>query len=273
MIRRMVTAVPLAVLAGWLIIQKREWLFILVLLAVVEIALREFFAIGRNAGLRSLTWLGYGGAMALCLAQAAEIHHTAHTVAITLGLLAFVIFVAALISWPDPKGYLAGVATTLLGIVYVAFALSLLIPLRFSDPATGRMLTLLLFLATWGNDIFAYAVGRWIGRTFLYPRISPRKTFEGSIAGLTGAVLVGWLFGRYYWKAVSLALVVILSLVIAVSSQAGDVVESAMKREANMKDSSTLLPGHGGMLDRIDSLLFATPVLWLVWELRGVWRP
>jgi phosphatidate cytidylyltransferase len=120
-----------------------------------------------------------------------------------------------------------------------------------------------LFVVIWAGDICAYLVGRSVGRIPLFPRISPRKTWEGSLAGLGGSLLASWAFAHWFWKPDNMKIVILLAAWIAVAGQVGDLVESAIKRGAHQKDSGALLPGHGGFLDRIDSLLFAAPALWL----------
>ena len=127
----------------------------------------------------------------------------------------------------------------------------------------GSRFLLLLFLVIWAGDICAYLVGRPLGRTPFFARISPRKTWEGALAGLAGSLLAAWAFAHWFWKTADVKTVMLLAAWIAVAGQVGDLVESAIKRGANQKDSGTLLPGHGGFLDRIDSLLFAAPALWL----------
>ena len=122
---------------------------------------------------------------------------------------------------------------------------------------------LLLFLVIWADDTFAYLVGRTIGRKMLFPSISPKKTLEGSVAGFVGSLLVAWGFARLFWQTASLKTVILLAGLVALFGQIGDLAESAMKRGANLKDSGSVLPGHGGLLDRVDSLLFGAPVLWL----------
>lgn len=106
----------------------------------------------------------------------------------------------------------------------------------------------------------------------LFPSISPKKTLEGSVAGLGGSLLIAWVFTSLVWQTASLKKVMLLAGIVAVFGQIGDLAESAMKRGASVKDSGSVLPGHGGLLDRVDSLLFGAPVLWLslvIWEL---WR-
>jgi phosphatidate cytidylyltransferase len=127
----------------------------------------------------------------------------------------------------------------------------------------GSILALFLFLVIWAGDICAYLIGRPFGRTPFFARISPRKTWEGALAGLAGSLLAAWACAHWFLARANPRTVILLAVWIAVAGQAGDLVESAIKRGANQKDSGTLLPGHGGFLDRIDSLLFGVPALWL----------
>jgi phosphatidate cytidylyltransferase len=272
MMRRILTGLPLALVVVCLIVQGREWLFTLAVLATVMISLQEYFHISREAGLSGWPRMGYVGAGLLCLGQVAALHSQAFSESALLLLLVLAIPVAGLARVSDMKKYSSGLASTLLGVLYVGFAFSWIIPLRFTDPATGKRLTILLFLVVWAGDIFAYAVGRMIGRTPLAKTISPKKTVEGAIAGLAGGVLVAWCFSHWFWQTGDQKTVMLIGGVVALAGQAGDLVESALKRAANLKDSGTVLPGHGGLLDRIDSLLFAAPALWLVWHLKDFWH-
>jgi phosphatidate cytidylyltransferase len=143
------------------------------------------------------------------------------------------------------------ISTSLGGIVYccVLFGFLVLLP---------RNAILHLFVIIWAGDSAAYYGGRAFGAHKLAPAISPNKTVEGAVAGLVGSVILGsvfaaWLSLRVPWQPVVIALA-------GIAGQLGDLVESALKRSAGVKDSSTLLPGHGGILDRLDSLLFAAPV-------------
>jgi len=164
---------------------------------------------------------------------------------------------------------------------YVALPLGLLVQLR--EQWSGAFLLLYLLLLVWAGDIFAYFVGRSLGRHLMSPRISPKKTWEGALASLLASLVVGMLLYNYALPISSALLnahlierrdgffalqkpplwpTLLLSAAINIAAQLGDLVESLIKRGAGVKDSGTILPGHGGMLDRIDALLFAAPVLW-----------
>ncbi|HVB29745.1 MAG TPA: phosphatidate cytidylyltransferase [Terriglobia bacterium] len=270
--RRILTGLPLALAVVYLIVQGREWLFVLAVLATVEISLHEYFHISRQAGLGGWPWMGYGAAGLLCLGQVADLHGMALSESALLLLMVLAIPVAGLAAVSDLKNYASALASTMLGVLYVGFAFSWIIPLRFADPEAGWRLTLLLFAVIWVEDIVAFAVGRLAGRIPLAKSISPRKTVEGAVAGLAGALLVAWGFSHWFWQTGDPKTVILIGGLVAVAGQAGDLVESALKRAANLKDSGTILPGHGGLLDRVDSLLLAAPVLWWVWNLKDFWH-
>jgi phosphatidate cytidylyltransferase len=128
----------------------------------------------------------------------------------------------------------------------------------------GRSWTLLLLLVTFASDTAAYAVGRSLGKHRLAPRISPGKTVEGALAGLLGAAVAGGLLAALLHLPLPLAVALAAGAVLSVAAQAGDLAESALKRSLKLKDAGMLVPGHGGLLDRLDSLLFAGAVLYYV---------
>ena len=264
---RVLTALVLGPLALLIVGWAPEWLFLLVLLAVVERAMFEYNRLVLHAGFHTIPGAGYVSAGALCLAQMAEIQWPAtRGIAFLLTLVSalLVTLVIGLISSPEPRHYLSAVTSTVFGIIYVGGTLCWLVPLRFAKPVEGRNLILLLLLVSATEDVFAYLVGRGIGRTPLIPAISPKKTVEGSIGGLVGSVAVGWAFAHWFWKTEPLKTAILYSVIVAVAGPLGDLVESAMKRASDVKDSGTLLPGHGGLLDRIDSLMLSAPALWAV---------
>jgi phosphatidate cytidylyltransferase len=269
MIIRIITALvlfpPVIYLIGW----APEWLFLLALVATVELGLYEYFQISRQAGLAGIPAVGYAAGALICLAQVVELRRPGALLIVVLLLL--LLAALALLWASDLQQYLGALAATVFGVLYVALALSCVVPLRFSDPATGRGPIFLLFLAIWAGDIVAYLVGRSVGRRPLWPRISPKKTVEGAIAGFAGSLLAAWVYAHYFWQTADSKTVILLASLVAVAGQVGDLVESAMKRGANLKDSGTILPGHGGLLDRIDSLLFGAPALWLALALKDFW--
>ena len=272
---------PVIYLIGW----SPKWLLLAAVIAVVELCLYEFFQLCRHADFKPLSMLGYLAGASVCAVRAVETGESALYCLLLLIAFVLIALTVALVTSRDLKTYLGTVATTLFGVVYIALGLSCLIPLRFSrlshgvlraagtpDAAGGRNLLLLLFLVIWADDTFAYLVGRTIGRNMLFPSISPKKTLEGSVAGLGGSLLVAWGFTILVWQTASLKKVMLLVVLVALFGQIGDLAESAMKRGASVKDSGSVLPGHGGLLDRVDSLLFGAPVLWLSLVVMDIWR-
>lgn len=267
---RVITALPLALLVAALLWWGPDWLFLLVLLAVVEISLFEYFQLSRAAGFGGVPAVGYLAGGALCLAQMAAPSKVAELDLALLLATVFLAVVAALFQGTSLKEYFGSAASTVFGVLYLGFTLSWLVPLRFSQSFEGRELTLFLFLVIWAGDAFALLVGRSVGRHRLVPRISPGKTVEGALGGFAGSLLVGWTCKVWFWQTAELKTVMLLAAIAAVAGQLGDLVESALKRSANLKDSGGLLPGHGGLLDRIDSLVFSAPALWLAMAFQGL---
>jgi phosphatidate cytidylyltransferase len=258
---------PVIYLIGW----SPYWLFLAAVLATAERSLYEYFLICRNAGVKSFPALGYAGAACVCLAQTAALFLPVNPTLAVLGLFLLLSLSLGLRWTVDLEDYLQAVSSTIFGILYVGFTLSCLMPLRFSDPARGQKLIFLLFLVIWAGDICAFFVGRSLGRHLLFPRVSPKKTVEGAVGGLAGSLLIAWAFAHWFWQTGDLKTVILLAALIAMAGQAGDFAESAMKRGAGMKDSAAILPGHGGLLDRIDAVLFGVPTLWLALLIKDSW--
>jgi phosphatidate cytidylyltransferase len=184
------------------------------------------------------------------------------------------------------SGYPAA-AAAVFAFTYIALPMGMLVQLR--QQWAGAFYLLYLLLVVWAGDIFAYFVGKSMGRHLMSPRISPKKTWEGAAASLVASLGVGWLLFHYALPLSSALLrarlierrdglfgleqpamgpVMMLTIALNVAAQLGDLVESLIKRGAGVKDSGAILPGHGGMLDRIDALLFAAPLLWFY----AAWR-
>lgn len=251
--KRVITAiwgVPLVLLAVWFD-EPLPWFAILMavwgLLATVE-----FQRITGVAGTRPLAVFGLAWTLLFIINP-----YLPEGLALPLLLTSAVVLSLALMLFlPKKEGLFAGWAWALSGILYIGWLLGLLVALRLE---AGRGWVYLALLATFGSDTAAYFIGRALGRHKLAPRISPGKTWEGAVGGLLGAVIVSLLFTLHtpvqlaigYWEAA------LLGLLISIFGQVGDLAESMLKRSGGIKESGSLLPGHGGMLDRLDSVLFA----------------
>ena len=158
---------------------------------------------------------------------------------------------------------LPGVAISSAALLFVALPFSYIVRI-YEIEHMGRELVLFTLALVWAGDIFAYFVGQALGRLPMAPALSPKKTWEGAFANVLGSLAVAIFFAK--WMQVDAAALLITAALANIAGQAGDLIESAYKRGAVVKDSSSLLPGHGGTLDRIDSLILASPVVWVVFQ-------
>ncbi|MHB1665253.1 MAG: phosphatidate cytidylyltransferase [bacterium] len=162
----------------------------------------------------------------------------------------------------------------LFSIIYAGFFLSFIVKI-FNLPQ-GKLLLLLLFIIIWASDIFAYYGGRHFGKHFLHPSLSPKKTVEGAICGFAGAISAALIFkilaGNNFEQA-NIFLYILIAGITAIVGMTGDLAESLIKRIAGKKDSGRIIPGHGGILDRIDSLILAAPVFYYMFFYLNLIRP
>ncbi len=229
--------------------------------AIALAALWEFYRLAEKTGLPVAKTVGLAGGLAALSLPMLRDAPSAATIGIALLLLAGIASLAPLFAGVEPASALAGASGTVFGVLSVALPATALGYLRLISPRA----VLFLFLIVWGCDSFAYYIGKNFGRRKLAPRVSPNKTWEGTFGGLVGGTLIG-AAGGTWWLVPELGPVAGAAAGALASSagQLGDLVESLWKRGAGVKDSGTFLPGHGGFYDRIDSLLFAGPVLLLV---------
>ena len=274
--KRILTAIVFAAVVFALIFFGQLWMITLFAAIIAELAAYEYLklaAVGaetHGAKLRiPLWWMTLGTALAFVVtlpnfpveAQLPVLS------ALTLALFAWNGFRSPLIQ------VLPDTAQGLFGLIYIAYPLTL-VPLIWKKE-DGTALVVFLMVCVWAGDIAALYVGRAFGKHKLAPRLSPGKTWEGSAASIAGSVVAAFLviyIGDVLTSHGNLVLhtsepmweSLLLAAVLNIAAQLGDLLESAIKRGAGVKDSGTMLPGHGGMLDRIDALLLAAPVLWFV---------
>jgi phosphatidate cytidylyltransferase len=289
LLKRILTALVLIPIVLLLVLWAPVPLVALVTALVALLAVQEFLKLAEAYGIRPFRWPTYlfVAAFFLFLAlnpgNAKPLLSTAifiYTVGFTAAIAPFV-FLTIGMRQLNLSAALPAAMVSVFAFCYVALPLGLLVQLR--EQWSGAFLLLYLLLLVWAGDIFAYFVGKSLGRHLMSPRISPKKTWEGALASLLASLVVGMLLYNYALP-ISTALLnahliqvrdgffalqkpplwptLLLSAAINIAAQLGDLVESLIKRGADVKDSGTILPGHGGMLDRIDALLFAAPVLW-----------
>jgi phosphatidate cytidylyltransferase len=256
------------------------------LLAVVcALGAWEFYRIARAAGANPLSDAGIALAGLVPLAIHAS-YLGVLTVSPAIAALVVLLLLGASIWLRGVEGRpIAAVATTLLGVVYTAGMLGFGYAIRYHDTvrgyddvasihlgmhiAPGGVLLVFPLVVTWASDIGAYFVGRTIGGRKLIPSVSPGKTVAGAVGGLVTSMLVAWAYA--HWVLVPVAQLgftpwgaLLFGTLISAAAQVGDLFESLIKRESGMKDSSHIIPGHGGILDRFDSLIFVLPVAYLL---------
>ncbi len=295
LLKRIATAVVLIPIVLLLVLRAPFPVLAVVAAIIALLAAQELLKLSEGYGTRPLLWPTYifVGVFFLLLALSPGDGKPLLSTAIFIysagfaAVLAPFIFLAIAMRRDDLHQAFPAALVSAFAFAYIALPLGMLVQVR--QQWSGAFLLLYLLLVVWAGDIFAYLVGRPLGRHFMSPRISPRKTWEGALASLVASLVVGVLIYRYalpitsaLWNAhlmekqdglfalekPHLWPILLLSTLINLAAQLGDLVESLIKRGAGVKDSGTLLPGHGGMLDRIDALLFAAPVLWYYAALR-----
>ncbi|MFZ0733609.1 MAG: phosphatidate cytidylyltransferase [Candidatus Sulfotelmatobacter sp.] len=289
MLKRIVTAVVLIPIVLVLILRAPVSVLAIVAGIVALLTIHEFLKLTESYGVRPLRLLTYIFCaiffllLALNFGNDKPLLSTAifvYTLGLAAAIAPFIFLTRAMKNVELSTGYPAA-AASVFAFTYIALPMGMLVQLR--QQWAGAFYLLYLLLVVWAGDIFAYFVGKSIGRHLMAPRISPKKTWEGATASLAASVAVGWAMFHYALPLSSALLraglierrdglfgleqpamgpVIVLTIVLNVAAQLGDLVESLIKRGAGVKDSGSILPGHGGMLDRIDALLFAAPVLW-----------
>ncbi len=183
------------------------------------------------------------------------------------------LFLVAIAAWyvATPRAGIGDVAVSVFGPIYTSFAFSAIVLVRVSDKGVhGALLTLGVMLSLWANDAVAYLVGSRIGSHKLAPRISPNKSWEGFWAGLVGSVAVWVVLALAGVANIGVPLAAVIGLVVGIVGVVGDLFESRIKRGVGVKDSGNLIPGHGGLLDRSDSLLFGSIAAYILLLFGGI---
>jgi phosphatidate cytidylyltransferase len=250
---RILTALVLIPLVVWVVLAGPQWAVLALMTAVGLIAFHEFDTIAGAQGVAKSGWAGLAAGIILLFAP--------ESVWVAIVVLALALMALEL-RQADLAKSMTGAATALLGVVYIFGAWRCAIALRAFDPHDGPHWLMIALLVSWAGDTAAYYVGRSIGRHKLAPRVSPSKTWEGSIGSVVGGVLAAGIYAHYLIPSAPVWIVLAVAAAGNIAGQLGDLCESAFKRGAGVKDSGTTLPGHGGWLDRIDSSLFSIPVVY-----------
>ncbi len=268
MLRILTAAVLLPALWATLKLAPPE-VFSGVALAVIAIACWECLGVLGRSDARPFKGLALVGALAVSWSLSGSAPHFG--VELPLVLLLILAVVGAMWRRAEPAAMLRTTLATIFPVLFVGLGLGYTAGLRAMPGEDGPDLLMLLFVCVFIGDTAAYYAGTRWGRRRLAPTLSPKKSWEGAVAGLAASLIGAWIAHAWFYQRLPLGHALALGLFLGVAAILGDLAESMLKRAAGVKDSSRLLPGHGGVLDRTDSLLFAGPLLhhYYLWFLQG----
>lgn len=261
-IQRWISAVVLIPVILWVVLKGNDLSVALLVSIVAILAMWEFFKMAFNKldtrVPQSVPFVSFAISIAM-ISAANYASWPGMLLMLAVNLLFLCVF--SLWNFSSRPDFFEIISKQILGIIYIPVSLSLLIFIKKSDQ--GALWIVWLLIVVFLNDTGAFYSGKFFGRRKLAPNVSPNKTIEGSIGGFAGSVISGFISSVLFFQDLNLALAMMpCAFFIAAAGQAGDLFESAMKRISGIKDSGVILPGHGGMLDRIDGLLFAIPVMY-----------
>lgn len=256
LLRRIVVAIIVLPLLYLYVTKLSPPFFLLLLIAIAIIAQAEFHRMYKTK--KYLSFIGIICSILLMgLLYYPKIYFS--LLGIFIALIFIILSSSRLFSTKDPSSSLNHLAPVITGFFYIPF---LLIP-QWNLRLIGSEWIIFLYGCVWVSDSFAYFVGKSVGKRKLYEAVSPKKTVEGAAGSIIGGILSAFFFSKIMGMNLKLIFLVFLGIVISVSAIVGDLVESMFKRDAKVKDSGTFIPGHGGILDKIDGVLFASPILYL----------
>ncbi|MFN2406633.1 MAG: phosphatidate cytidylyltransferase [Pyrinomonadaceae bacterium] len=263
--RLLTAAIVLPFLIASILVPWLKWLFVAMAVAAMALALFEFYVLAKHRGLKPDTGAGFLAALVILAISLFAIDFSLNLllVQVVIMVLTAGTLVAGTLHGPPYEVMLASVGATVLGVLYVALFGSHLVAVRMGFPhELSKDLLSYFFLVLMSADAGAYYVGRALGKHKLAPTISPGKTWEGVAGGVGAAVVMAAISHYWFFPQLPLKYGLPLAVVMTVLGILGDLSESALKRGAGAKDAATILPGHGGLLDRLDSLLFSAPLIY-----------
>lgn len=261
---RILTALAVLAVLWTFVAVAPVWALAILVAAVAAVASWECYRLLDALGTRPFRWVGCAAAVALC---ASFLTGAPRGPALPLLAATILTLLAAMWLRPDPRAMLESSLSTFFPILFVGLAMAHAVGIRTLDGGDGRDLLLFLMVCLAFADTLAFYVGRSLGRRRLAPRLSPKKTWEGAAAGVGGSALAGLLAHLWFYQRLPLGHALAMGALLGCAGILGDLAESMVKRAAGAKDASGILPGHGGVLDRLDSMLFAAPVLYYYYAL------
>lgn len=265
MLKRLVSSIVGILLLVFVMISNNDYVFSIAVTVVALLGLFEFYHALQQKGFHPVSWVGYILTLFLAFIPCLEPNYVRLFLFVSLPITLFILFIASI--WSKLKINIVDIGITMLGIIYVTFLFSILIFTR--QMKNGNYYIWFIFGGAWMTDVFAYLVGITLGK-HKFSEISPKKSIEGCVGGIIGSLLffIGY---TYYLNSVGMELnylwMGILGIITSIIAQIGDFAASSIKRFCEIKDYGNIMPGHGGVLDRFDSILFIAPLIYVVFQL------
>lgn len=270
-IKRVLTTVVGLPLVVIVILLSNKYIIDIILTIVAIIAMNEYIKCCSSKDAKIIKWVSYLSTLIIAVAHLIQIELLYKVLVVSIPFLLMILFLHVIVT--DQKITYTDVAYTLLGILYVTGSIlfvSLTYGIESNNTPIGKVYIWYVMLAAWGTDIFAYLTGLLIGK-HRFSSVSPKKTIEGCIGGTLAAVICCLIYtyciNTFLDFEINMLMIGIVSIVLSIAGQIGDFSASVIKRNFEVKDYSNLFPGHGGMLDRIDSMMFIAPVAFAVFGL------
>lgn len=262
-VKRILTAVIGLPLVAIVLILGNTYVMDVVLMAIAFLCMMEYFKVISKVA-HPIKWVGYLSTVIIAIVSIMTTQMIQNIILFGIPVIILILFMKVIITEMDTT--FKDVAYTFLGIMYITFFIMFLSLIRGTE--YGKIMLGFAIVVAWATDIFAYLIGKNFGK-HKFSKISPKKSVEGCVAGIIGAIICGVIYiyiSSTFWGLsieMSYILIAIICGVLSIISQIGDFVASSIKRFADTKDYGDLLPGHGGMLDRIDSLIFIAPFVYM----------
>ena len=270
-VKRVLTTVIGLPIVVAVILVSNKYIIDAILTVVALIGMHEYIKCCSSKDAKIIKWISYVSTLVILFAHVIEAGILTKILIMAIPLLLMILFLHVIVT--DQKITYTDVAYTLLGILYVTGSvlfISLTYGIEKNGIHMGKVYVWYIMLSAWGTDIFAYLVGKHFGK-HKFSKVSPNKTIEGCIAGILSAVIVCLIYtfaiNTFFAYEINMINIGIVSILLSIAGQIGDFSASVIKRNFDVKDYSNLFPGHGGMLDRIDSLMFIAPVTFAIFGL------
>lgn len=263
--KRLSSALILFPLVALIFIVGNKYIISTVLSFIAILSMHEYlYAVSKKA--KPVKWISYLSCILISLLGFVSVEHYINVILLGLPIILLILFLQVIIT--EMKTNFNDIVYTFMGIIYITFFIGSMAMVRNLE--NGRILIWYIIFAGWATDVFAYAIGRRFGK-HKFSSVSPKKSIEGCIAGTIGAIAViliyTYFINMYTAVEYSYLTVSIIALILSIIGQIGDFAASTIKRYVDIKDYSNLIPGHGGMLDRIDSLMFIAPFAYILLQL------